>query len=58
MLGPSPVVTTCALVAISPLEDTTKPEPRPACPPWGANGPPPPAANSLITVTTPGEERW
>ena len=30
MSGPSPLVTTCALVAISPSPESTKPEPRPA----------------------------
>ena len=54
MSAPSPLVTTCALVAISPFDDTTKPDPRPAPPPWGASGLALPA-NSLITVTTPGE---
>ncbi len=55
MLEPSPLVTTWALVAISPLGDTTKPEPSPARAPCGARGfALPPPANSLITVTTPG----
>ena len=56
MAWPSPVVTTCALVATSPSPLTTKPEPTPPPP-----SPPPPSAESTppepkteMTVTTPG----
>jgi hypothetical protein len=47
--APSPLVTTCALVAISPSPEITKPEPRPDCAP-----PPRPV---LMIVTTPGDSR-
>ncbi len=53
---PSPWVTTCALVAISPSALSTKPEPTPPPP-----SPPPPSTESRLsspksdtTVTTPG----
>jgi hypothetical protein len=52
MSGPSPLVTTCAFVAISPLPEMTKPEPRPA-----SLGPEPLPRPVEITVTTPGDSR-
>ena len=53
MAAPSPLVTTWALVAISPLPEMTKPEPRPAAVPVlpGVESP------VAMTVTTPGDSR-
>jgi hypothetical protein len=50
--APSPLVTTWALVAISPEPEMTKPEPRPALPPER-----PPDRPLEMTVTTPGDSR-
>ena len=47
MCVPVPVVTTWALVAISPEPEMTKPDPSPEDP-----------VPSEITVTTPGDSRW
>ena len=52
MSGPSPLVTTWALVAISPVPESTKPEPRPA-----ALLLPGAARPVAMTVTTPGDSR-
>jgi hypothetical protein len=52
MSAPSPLVTTWALVAISPSPEMTKPEPRPAASLLpGADRP------VAMTVTTPGDSR-
>ena len=54
--GTSPVVTTWALVAISPSPLRTKPEPTPLSPPWSSPSEPRLApSNTETTVTTPGD---